>query len=73
MVKFTTFCKKQLSKNIYLQYSLYDTVRLVRHCGGLFVVYSAISFSQTSDLLSVSESTCFNPNTVLFILERCNV
>ena len=54
MVKFTTL-KKKLSKNIYLQYSLYVTVRSLRDCGGLFVVYSAISFRQTSDLLSVSE------------------
>ena len=54
MVKLTTF-NKQLSKNIYLLYSLYVTVRSLRDCGGLFVVYSAISFRQTSDLLSLSE------------------
>ena len=53
MVKFRF--KKKLSKNIYLQYSLYVTVRSLRDCGGLFVVYSAISFRQTSDLLSFSE------------------
>ena len=53
MVNFTTL--KKLSKNIYLQYSLYVTVRSLRDCGGLCVVYSAISFRQTSDLLSVSE------------------
>ena len=34
---------------------VYVTVRSLRDCGGLFVVYSAISFRQTSDLLSVSE------------------
>ena len=46
---------KILSTNIYFQYSLYVTVRLVRDCGGLFVVYSAICFRQTIYMLSVSE------------------